>query len=89
MFILFTLMNEDVSGSEDKKVYHIEDTEVNDSYLDELAEDFAEEENSLYGIEAGSVKDGVEVVGYTCNWEALENMTEEEIIEQYGDILEV
>lgn len=89
MFVLFTLNNEEVAGSEENRVYHIEGEDADEDYLNELASDFAEEENSLYGIEAGAEQNGVEITGYTCNWKILENLTEEEIIDNYGEILEV
>lgn len=89
MFVLFTLNNEEVAGSEEKRVYRVDADQSDKVYLNELASDFVEEENSLYGIEAGTEEDGVEVIGYTCAWEILENMTEAEILEEYGEILEV
>ena len=89
MFVLFTLNNEEVAGSEEKRVYRVDADQPDEDYLNELASDFAEEENSLYGIEAGTGNNGIEVIGYTCAWEILENMTEAEILEEYGEILEV
>ena len=89
MFVLFTLNNEEVAESDEKRVYRVDADQADEDYLSELASDFAEEENYLYGIEAGIDNDGIEVVGYTCGWEILENITEAEILEEYGEILEV
>ena len=50
MFVLFTLNNEEVAGSEEKRVYRVDADQSDEDYLNELASDFAEEENSLYGI---------------------------------------
>ena len=89
MFVLFTLNNEEVAESEEKRVYRVDADQADEDHLSELASDCAEEENYLHGIEAGIDNDGIEVVGYTCAWEILENMTEAEILEEYGEILEV
>lgn len=89
MFVLFTLNDEETAESEEKRVYRVDADQSDEDYLSELASDFAEEENSLYGIEAGIDNNGIEVIGYTCAWEILENMTEAEILEEYGEILEV
>ena len=89
MFVLFTLDNEEVAGYEEKRVYRVDADQSDEDYLNELASDFAEEENSLYGIETGTDNNGIEVIGYTCAWEILENMTEAEILEEYDEILEV
>ena len=60
-----------------------------EDYLDEFATDLVEGANSLFGIEVGTEKDGVEVTGYSCNWKLLEDMSEDEIDVTYGAIWEV
>lgn len=89
MYVLFTLTNEDEVGSTEHRVYHMQDSDYDEDYLDEFAIELAEEANSLFGIEVGTEKDGVEVTGYSCNWELLEDMSEDEIDATYGAIWEV
>ena len=89
MFVLFTLNNEEVAGSEAKRVYRVDADQSDEDYLDELATDLVEEANSLFGIKVGTERDGVEVTGYSCNWKLLEDMSEDEIDEIYGAIWEV
>ena len=89
MYVLFTLTNEDEIGSTEHRVYHMQDSDYDEDYLDEFATNLVEEANSLFGIEAGTEKDGVEVTGYSCNWKLLEDMSEDEIDEIYGAIWEV
>ena len=89
MYVLFTLTNEDEIGSTEHRVYHMQDSDYDEDYLDEFATDLVEEANSLFDIEAGTEKDGVEVTGYSCNWKLLEDMSEDEIDEIYGAIWEV
>ena len=89
MYVLFTLTNEDEIGSTEHRVYHMQDSDYNEDYLDEFATDLVEGANSLFDIEVGTEKDGVEVTGYSCNWKLLEDMSEDEIDVTYGAIWEV
>lgn len=89
MYVLFTLTNEDEIGSTEHRVYHMQDSDYDEDYLNEFATDLVEEANSLFGIKAGTEKDGVEVTGYSCNWKLLEDMSEDEIVVTYGAIWEV
>ena len=93
LYVLMIISNEEVACSETREVYAFDmsdsvspDTDFIQDYLDELIND----KNASEGIEVGEANEsGVEIVGYTCGWEILENMTEAEILEEYGEILEV
>ena len=91
MYVLFTLVNEDDARSNEQVVYRINDTDVQDArYLSEIMDDLIEDKNISNGIVVGEDNgDGIEITGYLCSYEFLQDVTPEEIEEEYGKILEV
>lgn len=90
MFVKFELTTNRV-GCDSTQVYKVAD-ESTSNYLDEIGNDLARDNAEMYGIideareeaeEAGFDFEESECYGYS--YEILEGMTEEEIVEEYGD----
>lgn len=90
MFVKFELTTNRV-GCDSTQVYKVADESTSD-YLDEIGNDLARDNAEMYGVfddareeaeEAGFDFDESEC--YRYSYEILEDMTEEEIVEEYGD----
>ena len=93
MFIKFNISTCRV-GCEETSVYRFNDDDYDEDYIREYGEEIAREVVESYGIFSEEMKaceeSGVEFEESDCfsvDFEILD-MTEEEIIEEYGEILE-
>ena len=94
MFVKFELTTNRV-GCDSTQVYKVPDDSTKE-YLDEVGDDLARDNADMYGIideareeaeEAGFDFEESECYGYS--YEILEDMTEEEVVEEYGDYEEI
>lgn len=80
-------------GTSTEEVYRFDDDTTDDA-LQEYADDLARDNADSYGIieeeMAESDRNGIEFEEDTCYWATVEklNMTEEDAIEEYGEINE-
>ena len=84
MFVLFNLETGYV-GEDATEVYEFDDDTSEDT-LDEYGQQLADDHAEMYGHTAGEDNNGVEYEGGTYTYEILEDMTKEEIEEEYGEI---
>lgn len=84
MFVAFKLETGYV-GEETTEVYEFDDDTSEDT-LNEYGQQIADDNAEMYGHTAGEDNNGVEYEGGTYTYEILEDMTKEEIEEEYGEI---
>ena len=84
MFVLFNLETGYV-GEDATEVYEFDDDTSEDTF-DEYGQQLADDHAEMFGHTAEEETDGVEYEGGTDTYEMLEDMTREEIEEEYGEL---
>lgn len=84
MFVLFNL-DTGYAGEDTTEVYEFDDNTSEDT-LNEYGQQLADDHAEMYGHTAGENTYGVEYEGGSYSYEILEDMTREEIEEEYGEI---